>query len=132
MISFTVETDGQAAERTVLQDAIEQTDRATDNGPAYYMLNCAHPTHFVDALKRRSLDDAVCAAFAPTHRCAATPNSMPRQISTSAIRSISAGATARCAASFRGFTVLGGCCGTDHRHVEQICLACVDTKASAA
>src|SRR5262249_47513790 len=26
---------------------------------------------------------------------------------------------------FGHFRVLGGCCGTDHRHVEQISLACV-------
>ena len=43
----------------LLRDAIEQTDRATNNGPAYYMLNCAHPTHFVGrADARRELDRA--------------------------------------------------------------------------
>jgi methionine synthase I (cobalamin-dependent) len=25
---------------------------------------------------------------------------------------------------FRHFNVLGGCCGTDFRHVEEICFAC--------
>ena len=39
-----------AADRTELNDAIEAVDGATGDGPAYYMINCAHPTHFEDAL----------------------------------------------------------------------------------
>ena len=27
---------------------------------------------------------------------------------------------------FGHINVVGGCCGTDHRHVEQICLGCLD------
>ncbi len=102
VISFTVETDGKLPSGQLLRDAIEQTDRATNNGPAYYMLNCAHPTHFVGcAQARREPGPRAFAGFVPMRRCAATPNSMPRPTSTSAIRSISAAATARCAASFR-------------------------------
>ncbi len=52
MISFTVETDGRLASGQTIRDAIEQTDRETGNAPAYYMLNCAHPTHFADALRK--------------------------------------------------------------------------------
>ncbi len=50
VISFTVETDGRLPSGEMLKDAIEQVDTATDNAPAYYMINCAHPTHFVDVL----------------------------------------------------------------------------------
>jgi S-methylmethionine-dependent homocysteine/selenocysteine methylase len=31
--------------------AIDTVDATTDRGPAYYMINCAHPTHFEDALE---------------------------------------------------------------------------------
>ena len=51
VISFTVETDGRLPTGQTLKDAIVETDAATDVAPAYYMLNCAHPTHFADALR---------------------------------------------------------------------------------
>ena len=46
MISFTLETDGRLPTGQPLAEAVEQVDRATDGAPAYYMINCAHPTHF--------------------------------------------------------------------------------------
>ena len=46
VISFTVETDGRLPSGETLGDAIEQVDDETGAGPAYYMINCAHPTHF--------------------------------------------------------------------------------------
>ena len=45
-ISFTVETDGRLPSGQSLAEAIEQVDAETDAAPAYYMINCAHPTHF--------------------------------------------------------------------------------------
>ena len=66
-----------------------------------------------------------CAACAPMPRCAATPSSMRRPISTSAIRSSSGGSYRDLRKRLPHLTVLGGCCGTDHRHVEQIAFACV-------
>ena len=46
VISFTVETDGRLPAGETLAEAIKCVDDATDKGPAYYMINCAHPTHF--------------------------------------------------------------------------------------
>ena len=51
VISFTVETDGRLPSGTTVQDAILQVDAATDRRPAYYMLNCAHPSHFSGVLE---------------------------------------------------------------------------------
>src|SRR4030095_7581221 len=45
-ISFTVETDGKLPTGQTLQSAIDQVDAATSGYPCYYMINCAHPTHF--------------------------------------------------------------------------------------
>ncbi|TIP99944.1 MAG: homocysteine methyltransferase, partial [Mesorhizobium sp.] len=47
MISFTVETDGKLVTGMALGEAIDRVDDATDGAPAYYMINCAHPTHFM-------------------------------------------------------------------------------------
>ena len=49
-ISFTLETDGRLPSGQALAGAIAQVDDATDGAPAYYMINCAHPTHFEDAV----------------------------------------------------------------------------------
>jgi len=46
VIAFTVETDGKLASGDTLGAAIETVDRVTNSAPAYYMVNCAHPTHF--------------------------------------------------------------------------------------
>src|SRR6185295_7967714 len=51
VIAFTVETDGHLPTGPTLGEAIEEVDDATRNGPAYYMINCAHPTHFEPSLK---------------------------------------------------------------------------------
>ncbi len=50
-ISFTVETNGRLAKGETLREAIETVDRETDNAPEYFLINCAHPTHFEDALE---------------------------------------------------------------------------------
>ena len=45
-IAFTLETDGRLPTGQSLADAIKEVDTATAGGPVYYMINCAHPTHF--------------------------------------------------------------------------------------
>ena len=52
VISFTVETDGRLPSGQPLGEAIAAVDAATDGGPAYYMVNCAHPAHFAHVARR--------------------------------------------------------------------------------
>lgn len=51
MISFTTETDGRLPSGQTLEEAITQTEQATGGSPAYYMINCAHPTHFAEVVR---------------------------------------------------------------------------------
>lgn len=67
VISFTVETDGRLPTGDLLGEAIEQVDAATDGYPAYYIVNCAHPDHFRDAIAGGE-EWVTSAAFAPMHR----------------------------------------------------------------
>ncbi|NIS67247.1 MAG: homocysteine S-methyltransferase, partial [Gemmatimonadales bacterium] len=46
VISFTLETDGKLPSGQALGEAVRAVDDATGGAPAYYMINCAHPTHF--------------------------------------------------------------------------------------
>ena len=123
VISFTLETDGRLPSGQALGGAIAQVDDATDEAPAYYMINCAHPTHFESAVaggepwvqrigglranassmshaeldEAEELDEGDPADLAERH--AALKELLP------------------------AVNVLGGCCGTDDRHVDAICSA---------
>ncbi len=129
VISFTVETDGKLPSGQTLKDAIEQVDRETSNAPAYYMLNCAHPTHFADALQKGE-------QWVSRLRGVRANASTRSHAELDAAPDLDIGNPAELGrhyrdlrARFRHVNVLGGCCGTDHRHVGEICLACVEVAA---
>ena len=128
-ISFTLETDGCLPTGQSLQDAIEAVDAATRRAPAYYMINCAHPTHFASALP-------VGAAWVRRLRGIRANASQRSHAELDQATDLDAGDPAELGRQYRALrhkfghlNVLGGCCGTDHRHVEQICLACVAADA---
>ena len=119
VISFTVETDGRLPSGQTLGDAIAQVDDAADVAPAYYMINCAHPTHFRGQL------DAGAAWLARIHgvRANASPLSHAElDESTELDRGDIDELAALYAAlgSTIDLRVVGGCCGTDHEHVATI------------
>jgi S-methylmethionine-dependent homocysteine/selenocysteine methylase len=130
VISFTVETDGRLPTGQSLKDAILQVDAETGTAPAYFMLNCAHPTHFADAL----------AAGEPWVkrlrglRANASKRSHAELDEASDLDDGNPAELGRQYADLRRvlghINVLGGCCGTDHRHVEQIAFACLPAKAA--
>ncbi len=129
VISFTVETDGRLPSGQTLRDAVEQVDRETGNAPAYYMLNCAHPAHFQDALRRGE-------TWTARLRGLRANASMRSHAELDAAPDLDIGDPVDLARrygelrrSFPQLAVLGGCCGTDHRHVERIAMACVAVAA---
>src|SRR5215470_7168525 len=124
-ISFTVETDGRLPTGQTLQAAIEHVDAATSAGPAYYMVNCAHPTHFEDTLLGgapwvRRIRGVRANASRKSH--AELNESSELDIGDPAEL---AAQHARLKQRLPHLTVMGGCCGTDVRHVEQIATACL-------
>lgn len=123
-VSFTVETDGRLPSGEPLGDAIERTDAATDSHAAYFMLNCAHPDHFAHLLHT----DAGWRARLRGLRANASRLS---HAELDACTELDAGDPIELGVQYRGLrrqlpwlNVLGGCCGTDYRHVEAICSAC--------
>lgn len=132
VISFTLETDGRLPTGESLEEAIARVDEATASAPAYYMINCAHPTHFAPLFageaawalrlgglranasklshaeldRMTTLDDGDPEAFGAEH--AALLRRLPR------------------------LAVLGGCCGTDERHIARIAQACAPLRKPAA
>lgn len=124
VISFTVETDGRLPSGESLEEAIKQVDAATNNGPAYYMINCAHPTHFGDVIAdgdpwtrriRGLRANASRLSHAELDKAEELDDGNPVELGEQYF-SLHRG--------LGNLNVLGGCCGTDQRHVEEICKAC--------
>ena len=124
VISFTVETDGRLPTGQPLNEAIQFVDEATGGYPAYYMLNCAHPSHFDSTLGRaapwtqrlRGLRaNASCKSHAELNESTEIDIGDPEELGRQ---------HAELTARLPHINILGGCCGTDHRHVAHIAKAC--------
>ncbi|HEX6117526.1 MAG TPA: homocysteine S-methyltransferase family protein [Solirubrobacterales bacterium] len=121
-ISFTVETDGRLPDSSSLGDAIAQVDEATGSYPAYYMINCAHPTHFEPAIEAGEWRERIRGVRAN----ASTKSHAELDEATELDEGDPADLGDRHAAlrdRLPELNVLGGCCGTDHRHVAEISAA---------
>src|SRR5262245_36643299 len=122
VISFTVETDGRLPTGQPLDEAIEEVDAETSSYPAYYMLNCAHPEHIRPALQK-SWTSRLCGLRANASR------KSHAELNESA--ELDRGDPAELARQYvelkntllPNLNVVGGCCGTDHRHVEHIAIS---------
>ncbi|MEQ8824410.1 MAG: homocysteine S-methyltransferase family protein [Filomicrobium sp.] len=131
-ISFTVETNGRLPTGETLEEAIHAVDEATNRSSEYYMINCAHPTHFAETLDNagawvgrikgiranastRSHAELDCACDLD----AGDPVQLGREMADLKTR-------------FPHLTVLGGCCGTDHRHIAEIAAATAASQSQAA
>ncbi|MDO6483661.1 homocysteine S-methyltransferase family protein [Shimia thalassica] len=122
VISFTVETDGRLPTGASLEEAIQEVDAATGGYAAYFMINCAHPEHFAAALGEAPWMQRLRGIVANASKCshaeldeaedldAGNPQELAEQLSDIRRR-------------FPHILVLGGCCGTDMRHMHQIAKA---------
>ena len=122
-LSFTVETCGKLPSGQTLIEAIEHVDAETDEYPAYYLINCAHPTHFENVLdelgtKVRRIRGLRANASRRSHA------------ELDASTDLDAGNPGELGGEYRALsrklpalTVVGGCCGTDDRHVAAIAAA---------
>lgn len=133
VISFTVETDGNLPTGQPLGDAIKQVDDATSRYPAYFMINCAHPSHFASVLHGNEpwtarIRGLRANASKMSH---AELNEAPELDAGNPIELGQEYAALR-KQQLKHLNVMGGCCGTDHRHVEQIALACLPIFRGAA
>ena len=115
-VSFVVETDGCLDNGTGLEEAIDRVDALTGSAAAYFMVNCAHPDHFSPVLtghprlkgmavnasrcSHAELDDA-------TELDAGDPDELGAEV-------------ARLVRKYPSLSVVGGCCGSDMRHMRQM------------
>lgn len=125
VVAFTVETDGRLPSGQALADAIVETDAATGGAALHYGVNCAHPDHFAGAL------DADPAAIGRIELLRANA-SRASHAELDEAEALDDGDPVELGAQYAALrerhphlTVLGGCCGTDARHVAAIAAACV-------
>jgi S-methylmethionine-dependent homocysteine/selenocysteine methylase len=123
-ISFTLETDGRLPTGQSLKDAIAEVDEATAGGPAYYMINCAHPTHFAATLTGQGawLGRIRGLRANASKRSHAELNEAPDLDAGDPVEL--GGEYGALVRRLPQINVVGGCCGTDHRHIERICAEC--------
>ena len=123
VISFTVETDGRLPNGQELGEAIDQVDSETGGSPAYFMVNCAHPTHFEHVLEGAGAwRERIRGIRANASKMSHAELDEAEELDTGDPGELAAG-YARMRAHLPNLTVLGGCCGTDHRHVAAVCAA---------
>ncbi|MDA0162567.1 homocysteine S-methyltransferase family protein [Solirubrobacter ginsenosidimutans] len=119
VVSFTVETDGRLPSGQSLAEALAQVDGETDASPAYYMLNCAHPTHFEAVLEDASVRERVRGLRANASRLSHAELDEAAELDAGDPDDLAA-RYASLRDALPHLTVLGGCCGTDLRHVTAI------------
>ncbi|MDJ0621904.1 MAG: homocysteine S-methyltransferase family protein [Desulfocapsaceae bacterium] len=121
VISFTLETDGRLPSGQPLGAAIEEIDNSTDLGPSYYMINCAHPSHFRDALLpdsqwkeriRAVRANASAKSHAELEEAEELDNGNPKEFGKQSVALTEV---------LPGLNIFGGCCGTDVRHLTALC-----------
>jgi S-methylmethionine-dependent homocysteine/selenocysteine methylase len=118
VVSFTVETDGRLPSGQELGDAISEVDAATEGSAAYFMVNCAHPTHFAHVLE---------GPWVERIRGVRANASKMSHAELDAAEELDEGDPVELARDHEtlrsrlpNLSVVGGCCGTDHRHVGEI------------
>ena len=123
VIGFTVETDGRLATGHTLAQAITTVDQ--DTAPAYFMINCAHPTHFDEAVQNGT------GWTSRIHSIRANASNLSHEELDNS-ETLDAGNPQEFGEQYRvlmqhlpNVKVIGGCCGTDHRHIEAAAAACV-------
>ncbi|MGI9364203.1 MAG: homocysteine S-methyltransferase family protein [Rhizobiaceae bacterium] len=130
VISFTVETDGRLPSGQEIGQAIEEVDRETGNATEYFMINCAHPDHFETALE--------CGETWMTRICGIRANaSRMSHAELDEAEELDDGNPGELASDYQRLQdllphlkVLGGCCGTDHRHISAVGHACIHLHAA--
>ena len=122
-ISFTVETDGRLPSGQALKEAVEQVDAETGGAPAYFMINCAHPSHFAGTVEEGGAwRDRIVGLRANASKRSHAELDEAEDLDDGDPVEL-AGEYSELRGPLPNLSVLGGCCGTDARHIGEICHA---------
>jgi len=121
VISFTVETDGNLPSGENLEEAITKIDKKTNNYPLYYMINCAHPSHFIKKISedghwKNRIRGIRANASCKSHEELDESTELERGDEVELANWYTILKT-----HLPKLKVFGGCCGTDVSHIKTIC-----------
>ena len=120
-ISFTVETNGHLPSGETLAEAIQRTDEQTNAYATYFMINCAHPQHFRTILK----DEGKWQQRIRGIRANASTKSHAELDESETLDTGDRNGLAKEYTQLKellpNLRIIGGCCGTDHNHLQAIC-----------
>lgn len=119
VLSFTVETDGNLPSGQGLQEALAEVEAETSGSALFYMVNCAHPTHFADQL-HGPMRDRIGGIRANASRQSHAQLDAATELDDGNPAEFGADYAAL-AKLLPNLRVIGGCCGSDHRHVAAAC-----------
>jgi S-methylmethionine-dependent homocysteine/selenocysteine methylase len=107
-----------------LAEAIEEVDRETGGSAAYFMVNCAHPRHLENVLEPAPWLERLRGLRANASKKSHAELDESEELDEGDPAEL-AGAYAELRERLPSLTVVGGCCGTDERHVDAICAAVI-------
>ncbi len=121
VLSFTVETDGNLPSGEIIKGAIEMVDYESGNYPQHYMINCAHPNHFMYKMKgnenwKKRIRGIRANASTKSHE--ELDASIELDVGD---RNLLALNYKKMKQHLPELVAYGGCCGTDHKHMQEIC-----------
>jgi S-methylmethionine-dependent homocysteine/selenocysteine methylase len=120
VVGFTVETDGRLPSGHSIEDAIVTVDDATDGAPEFFVINCAHPTHFADALPEGESRTRIGGLRANASTLSHAELDEAEELDSGDPHDLAERYVAL-RSELPALEVVGGCCGTDIRHVTAIC-----------
>jgi S-methylmethionine-dependent homocysteine/selenocysteine methylase len=121
VISFTVETDGTLPGGESLQQAIESTDNETAQYAEHFMINCAHPEHFRHSLQTEEAWKKRIRGIRANASCKSHAELDESESLDPGDKGLLADGYVQLDELLPQLKVIGGCCGTDHSHLEEIC-----------
>jgi len=120
VVGFTVETDGRLPSGDSIEDAILAVDDATDGAAEFFVINCAHPTHFADALPEGDSRTRIRGLRANASKLSHAELDEAEELDSGDPSDLAERYVAL-RRDLPELEVVGGCCGTDIRHVTAIC-----------
>ena len=123
IVSFVVRPEGTLLDGTPLTDAIATIDTDVSPRPAVYMVNCTHATFFKSAILHDThsslqVRDRIAGLLANT--AALKPEQLDNSEDLVEEDPQTFGKTLARLHGDLGMKILGGCCGTDDRHIDEL------------
>ncbi|GAB3015809.1 homocysteine S-methyltransferase [Nocardioides flavus (ex Wang et al. 2016)] len=116
-VSFTVETDGRLPDGTALGEAVERLDELTAAAAAHLLVNCAHPDHVAAGVDVAApWTGRIAGLRVNSSRLSHAELDEAEQLDEGDLADLRE-TTRRLASDLPAVRIVGGCCGTDARHV---------------